>query len=236
MLSPGVWGSPFPSVSMHAMRICYLCTNFEFLTFTWARSSVVDILEYSLNSLRLGTSRLATCKKIHLLVWSWGAEGRVLGAQAHTKISEKILQWAGTHKVLAGKLSGNGNFRWFAYQFISMSKVLTSWYTCYEPMTEWRTRTCTNTCQLQRMCMYRLPYYPLILASLKNHVCCVQLYILVPMLSKRAPTNVFLERTPCVLYVLVYTSTVSTLCARAHTHTHTHTIYDRYRGGKQWKC
>ena len=36
---------------------------------------------------------------------AWGAEGRVLGARALTKISEEILQWAGTHKVSAGKLS-----------------------------------------------------------------------------------------------------------------------------------
>ena len=54
MLSPrGCGGSPSPSVSMHVMRICYwlyLCkfTNFEFLTITWTRSSVVDILEYSI--------------------------------------------------------------------------------------------------------------------------------------------------------------------------------------------
>ena len=45
--------------------------------------------------------------------YSWGAEGRVLGARAPTKISEKFLQLAGTHKVLAGKVSENGNFRWF---------------------------------------------------------------------------------------------------------------------------
>ena len=33
-------------------------------------------------------------------------EGRVLVARASTKISEEILQWAGTQKVLAGKVSG----------------------------------------------------------------------------------------------------------------------------------
>ena len=42
---------------------------------------------------------------------SWGAERRVLGARAPTKFSEEILQWAGTHKVLAEKVRGNGNFR-----------------------------------------------------------------------------------------------------------------------------
>ena len=41
----------------------------------------------------------------------WGAERRVLGARAPTKFSEEILQWAGTHKVLAEKVSGYGNFR-----------------------------------------------------------------------------------------------------------------------------
>ena len=39
----------------------------------------------------------------------WGAER--LGARAPTKFSEEILQWAGTHKVLAEKVRGNGNFR-----------------------------------------------------------------------------------------------------------------------------
>ena len=42
---------------------------------------------------------------------AWGAERRVLGARAPTKFSEEILQWAGTHKVLAEKVRGNGNFR-----------------------------------------------------------------------------------------------------------------------------
>ena len=42
---------------------------------------------------------------------SWGAERRVLGARAPTKFSKEILQWAGTHKVLAVKVSGYGNFR-----------------------------------------------------------------------------------------------------------------------------
>ena len=45
----------------------------------------------------------------------WGAEGRVLGARTPTKISEEILQWAGTHKV-----SGNGNL---GDLYISMQNV-----------------------------------------------------------------------------------------------------------------
>ena len=51
--------------------------------------------------------------KFAVLIWwlSWGAERRVLGARAPTKVSEEILQWAGTHKVLAEKVRGNGNFR-----------------------------------------------------------------------------------------------------------------------------
>ena len=63
-----------------------------------------------------------------ILLQSWGAEGRVLVARAPTKISEEILQLAGTHKVLAGKVSGNGNFKRFIYPY----KMLTSWYTCYD--------------------------------------------------------------------------------------------------------
>ena len=50
----------------------------------------------------------------------WGAERRVLGARAPTKFSEEILQWAGTHKVLAEKVRGNGNFRLCTYSYISM--------------------------------------------------------------------------------------------------------------------
>ena len=43
------------------------------------------------------------------------AERRVLGARAPTKFSEEILQWVGTHKVLAENVSGYGNFKWFTY-------------------------------------------------------------------------------------------------------------------------
>ena len=67
--------------------------------------------------MQLNLNELANPNKITLfrfnlvLLESMGAERRVLGARATTKFSEENLQWAGTHKVLAEKVRGNGNFR-----------------------------------------------------------------------------------------------------------------------------
>ena len=67
-----------------------------------------------------------------VIIHTWGAERRVLGARAPTKFSEEILQWAGTHKVLAENVRGNGNFRCFTYSY---NIHVTFWYTGYDGMT-----------------------------------------------------------------------------------------------------
>ena len=57
------------------------------------------------------------------------------GGPGTHKVFEWNLQWAGTHKVLAEKVSGYGNFRWFTYANVYSCKMLTFWYTWYDGMT-----------------------------------------------------------------------------------------------------
>ena len=69
-------------------------------------------MKYSLLNLEMLICDMYVFESIIYMKYSaaWGAACRVLGARAPTKIPEEILQWAGTHKVLAEKVSGYGNF------------------------------------------------------------------------------------------------------------------------------
>ena len=91
---------------------------------------------------------------------TWGAERRVLGARAPTKFSEEILQWAGTHKVLAENVRGNGNFRCFTYSY---NIHVTFWYTGYDGMTVHVQIYVRITHQHVHVhCTHTFPYFPLI--------------------------------------------------------------------------
>ena len=78
------------------------------------------------------------------------------GGPGTHKVFEWNLQWAGTHKVLAEKVSGYGNFRWFTYTNVYSCKMLTFWYTWYDGMTY--TRMYKYMLAIS-MCMYTCTVY-----------------------------------------------------------------------------